>query len=251
MPHLALTATATPKDIQQLCSILEFDKPAVVIQNTDRTNIFYEIRERLPNIKKYEKYNEILQDICEEFESLKLKFPVTIVYCDNLEAIRYSYMYCQHILGEQAYYPEGENIPENRIFGQYHKDYSEEMKLHIVAELSLKNPKLRLVFASVALGMGLNSPSVSRIIHMRPPTSIEKYVQEVGRAGRSGQKAKAILYYNKNDIASNRKGLESTISQFVKLHTCLRSFILNYFGFDGQHQVAAEMCCSNCKARAE
>ena len=116
MPHLALTATATSQDIKSLGSILEFDKPAVRIQNIDRPNIFYEVRKRLPNIKKYEQYDEILLEICYELKELSINFPVTIVYCDNFEAIGYSYVYFEHELGDKAYHPHNAAIPENRIF---------------------------------------------------------------------------------------------------------------------------------------
>lgn len=82
---------------------------------------------------------------------------------------------------------------KKRIFGQYHKDYPDEMKLHIVSELSKPQPKLQLVFASVALGMGLNAPFISKVIHFRPPTTLEQYFQEEGRARCSGQSAKAVI----------------------------------------------------------
>ena len=43
--------------------------------------------------------------------------------------------------------------------------------------------------ATVALGMDLNAPYIQRIIHCRPPTTMEKYMQEIGRAGRNGLEA--------------------------------------------------------------
>lgn len=57
-----------------------------------------------------------------------------------------------------------------------------KMKNHIISELRKGSPKVRLVLATVALGMGLDSPSIERVIHSRPPTTLEKYVQEIGRA---------------------------------------------------------------------
>ncbi|XP_060552906.1 uncharacterized protein LOC132714144, partial [Ruditapes philippinarum] len=63
---------------------------------------------------------------------------------------------------------------------------------------SLQKPSqdcsIRLIFASVALGMGADLKNVKRVIH-------GAYVQEIGWAGRVGSHAKAILYYNNNDIA--------------------------------------------------
>jgi superfamily II DNA helicase RecQ len=68
----------------------------------------------------------------------------------------------------------GEPIPQNRIFAQYHKDYPNTMKQLIVSELVKESSNLRLVLATVALGMDLNAPYIQRIIHCRPPTTMEK-----------------------------------------------------------------------------
>lgn len=249
IPHLALTATATPTAIKSLSSILQLRDVIQIISNPDRPNIFLEVRHRLPNIKKYEKYNEILKPLCVELKEKLMDFPVTIVYCDSLESVGYSYQYIDHELGAMQYLPMENKIPENRLFGQYHKDYTEKMKNLIICELQKENPKLRLIFATVALGMGLNAPSIKRIIHFRPPTTLEKYLQEIGRAGRSGQEAEAIMYFNNSDIATNRKGLHPEVIKYSKNDvTCLRLHLMNYFGF---HKIlfcgTPEKCCSNCR----
>jgi superfamily II DNA helicase RecQ len=54
----------------------------------------------------------------------------------------------------------------------------------IVSDFVKERSNLRLVLAAVALGMGLNAPCIQRIIHCKPPTTMEKYMQEIGRAGR-------------------------------------------------------------------
>ena len=46
-----------------------------------------------------------------------------------------------------------------------------------------------MVFATVALGMGINLRDVDTIIHYGGPQSIDDYFQESGRGGRSGQSA--------------------------------------------------------------
>lgn len=57
---------------------------------------------------------------------------------------------------------------------------------------------------------------ISRIIHCRPPTTIEKYLQEIGRASRIGAKCTALIYFNNNDIVKNRKGLRKEVIQCCK-----------------------------------
>lgn len=248
IPHLALTATATSSDLKLLSNLLEFQNTHFIVANPDRPNIYLEIRRRLPNIKKYEKYDEILKEIGSEILVKLAAYPVTLVYCDNLESVGYSYMYIYQLLGLNAYCGK-EAIPENRIVAQYHKDYATRMKNFIVHEITKPNPTIRLIFATVALGMGLNAPSVTRVIHFRPPTTLEKYLQEIGRAGRTGLPSQAIMYYNNNDIAQNRKGLDSTVRNFVlNKNECLRLHLLKYFGFEKCiYNGLKEFCCSNCK----
>ena len=55
--------------------------------------------------------------------------------------------------------------------------------------LSKPDGVVRVVFATVALGMGVNMRDVNTIIHYGAPQSIEDYYQESGRGGRSGQQA--------------------------------------------------------------
>jgi ATP-dependent DNA helicase RecQ len=243
-----VTATATPAAIIELTKVLDYENPSVIKSNPDRPNIYIDVRKRLPNNKKFDKFNDMIEPIVTQLKSKLLDFPVTVVYAESLEAVGYFYQYTSGKLGNLQY--AGTECPENRIFAQYHTDYSANMKTHILKELRELNPKIRLVFATVALGMGVNAPSITQIIHCRPPTTLEKYMQEIGRAGRLGQKATAILYYNESDIAKNRKGLSSAVTKFCKNNgTCFRLELLNYFGFDRcQFEGPKEECCSNCKS---
>ena len=215
--------------------------------NPDRPNIYLEVRTRLPNLRKYEKLDAMIKPLAVKLEQELLDFPVTVVYMESLEAVGYAYQLLAQILRKKQYHPTTEVIPENRIFGMFHTDYTPEMKSHIVSELRKTSPKLRLVFATVALGMGLNAPSISQVIHCRPPTTLEKYLQEIGRAGRVGQKATAILYYNNSDIASNRKGLSPAVAEYCKTKACLRSALVKHFGFQSVTFAGSPVdCCSNC-----
>ena len=121
------------------------------------------------------------------------------------------------------------------------------MKQHIIFEIKREVPKIRLISATVALGMGLDALRITRIIHCRPPTTLEKYFQEIGRAGRKGQQATDVLFYNNNDIAKDRKSLSDAMIQFGRnTESCLRLHIMKYFGFhETQFNGPVNECCSN------
>lgn len=50
------------------------------------------------------------------------------------------------------------------------------MKHHILMELRKPCPKIRVILATLALGMRLDAPSIPRVIHCRPPTTLENYL---------------------------------------------------------------------------
>ncbi|XP_060084050.1 bifunctional 3'-5' exonuclease/ATP-dependent helicase WRN-like [Ylistrum balloti] len=244
--HLAVTATSSPSSILDLSKTLQYKNHVIVTVNPDRPNIYIDKKPRLPNSNKTDKYDELIDPLAQELKIKLRDFPVTVLYVESLDALGYYYQYLNYTLKELQYHPTSDKTPEARIFAQYHTDYTQNMKKHILQELRKDNPHVRLVLATVALGMGLNAPGITRIIHARPPTTLEKYLQEIGRAGRTGQKSTAILHYNKSDIAKNRKGLSPEMAKFCNVNDgCLRLELVKYFGFqttvfDGP----LEECCS-------
>ena len=46
--------------------------------------------------------------------------------------------------------------------------------------------KVRVIFATVAMGMGVDIPSIQHVIHVGPPRTIREYFQETGQAGQNG-----------------------------------------------------------------
>ena len=70
-------------------------------------------------------------------------------------------------------------------------------------QLCSRMSTVRVVFATVAMGMGVDIPNIHQVIHIGPPCNVKAYFQKTGRAGRDGKPARAILYYNNRDIAKS------------------------------------------------
>ena len=70
------------------------------------------------------------------------------------------------------------------------------MKDEILKQLtdSSKESPIRVVFATVAIGIGVNIPEVRHVIHLEVPRTLESYYQELGRAGRDGKHVLRVHY---------------------------------------------------------
>lgn len=68
----------------------------------------------------------------------------------------------------------------------------------------------------MALGMGVNIPSVREVIHISLPRSVREYFQEAVCAGRDNKQSNAILYYNNHDIAANKPGMTEHMRLYCK-----------------------------------
>ena len=112
----------------------------------------------------------------------------------------------------------------------------EHNKEIVMKSLSIPDGVVRIVFATVALGMGVNMRDVNTIIHYDGPQSIEDYYQECGRGGRSGESAKSIVYWRPSDcplyknLLSTREHEVVAVRQFLENTIyCCRKWLLEYF----------------------
>ena len=88
------------------------------------------------------------------------------------------------------------------------------------------------------------APHVTHVIHIGPPSNLECYFQELGRAGRCGQPATATLYFNNSDVASNKTTIDDLMKVYCQSNdVCLRKILLEYCGFSNVKQ---KRCCCVC-----
>ena len=67
-----------------------------------------------------------------------------------------------------------------------------------------------VMVATIAFGMGIDRPDVRFVVHLDMPDSPESYYQQIGRAGRDGERADTLLLYGGEDIVRARHWLDQS-----------------------------------------
>ena len=224
---MALTGTATRATKSGIIESLGLSHPVIIESNPDRPNIYYASHIR-PD-RGDEKLKSILHPIVSELQALKIQMPLTLIY-GNLETISECFLYFSENMGKDQYYPaNAEPLAKNRLFSQYHAQYPEHERARIIEELVKGTSTHRVLFVTIAFGLGIDCNDIRRIIHIGVPYTMEDYYQEVGRAGRDGLPARADIYYNAYDISKSRKDMTDIMRNFVQSKECKRKVILRYF----------------------
>ena len=245
VPVVAITATASKDDRESVKKSLGLKTCAEVVGNPDRTNIMYTKHFRgEPDV---ESIVRILSPIAQDLLKEQANYPLTIIYIP-LKWCGFAYKIFESVLGSSQYFPAGSMpAPENRLFAQFHSPQTQEMKDEILKQLCSSKSTIRVVFATVALGMGVDIKGIRSVVHITPPYTIQAYFQETGRAGRDGQPATAVLHYNNRDIAKNKMGMQEAVRTFCRSQfECLRSILLTSLDTDQKHIKVANpkhLCC--------
>ena len=173
---LALTATATPQTAAEIQEAL--GRPLEVVRSSViRTNLFYRV-ERLRD--EEEKVRHLLTWVQGE-RGAGIVYARARVRCERLASVLAR-------AGVQA-------VP-------YHAGLGPEERNRVQEDFLAG--RARVVVATTAFGMGVDKPDVRWIVLYNYPTSLEEYVQQVGRAGRDGQASTCTLLVTPRDAQNLR-----------------------------------------------
>ncbi|MFC2086762.1 ATP-dependent DNA helicase RecQ [Bacteroidota bacterium] len=207
IPILALTATATPKVVDDIQDKLNFKEKNVFKKSFERKNLVYLVRET--------------ED--------KLKHVIKIV--TNLKGSGIIYVRNRKKTKEIASY-----LLKNKITADYYhaglNNESRENKQNL-----WKKGINKIMVSTNAFGMGIDKPDVRFVIHYDLPDSPEAYYQEAGRAGRDEQQAFAILLYHKSDKINADKRIKANfpdIKEIKKIYHALGNYYQLPIGY-GKH----------------
>lgn len=247
---LAATATATKEVRCDTIAKLNMEGCEYVFVSPDRANIYYEVR----------RCTTLEDDLASLLESVRVdrnKAERVIVYCCSLNMCADLYAHFHAELGVDSYYPPGApHISDNRLFGMFHANTPEHNKAVILRSLQQKDGVVRVVFATVALGMGVNFSSLNTTIHYGAPRCIDDFFQESGRAGRSGEPSKSIVYWKpseaplRRDLNDPKNAEVAAVRKYLENCTvCRRYQLLCYFDKDLANSLPDRekfLCCDVC-----
>ena len=177
VPILALTATATPRVIDDIQEQLQFQQKNVFKMSFERKNLAYIVRH---TSDKQAQLLHILNAVPGS----------AIVYVRSRRRSKEIADY----LNSQLYDPSAKQKPAT----YYHAGLDHSVRDD--RQTDWQQDKVRVMVATNAFGMGIDKPDVRLVIHMDCPSSIEAYFQEAGRAGRDGKKAYAVMLYRPDGL---------------------------------------------------
>ena len=254
---LAMTATATQTVRNDIKRSLKLGAKTFgfgfneFVSTFNRPNIFLEVKSKTGQVqnaaallKKHTKFklsraDELLLEFLNEHKNES-----GIIYCFSRKQVDELTEFLQEQDYKALAYHAGLSDTER----------TENQRLFVQDEVPI-------IVATLAFGMGINKPNVRFVVHYDMPKSLEQYYQEIGRAGRDGENAYALLLYSYGDtnkirffmqdktgteLAAAEKQLEA-MTAFAQSRTCRRSLLLAHFG-EPPAESNPDFCCDICSS---
>ena len=250
LPHIPwafFSATPEAQPMAQLQSDLGIREPVVIRGLFTRPNIFLDVQ-----FFKSDDINTVTAPLLDALRRDEERSGKMLIYADKTFASEVA-VRMGHALGQYNGKTGGHKRVDFFIAGS-----SNERKGDLRRDFMLANSKARCLFATNALGMGLNILALYSVMDLDFVRLLADWCQEFGRAGRDGLPAIATLFI------SSMRGKAKCLRQFVnaaKQGRCLRLVIARHFdpaclaadirnaqpGNDDAEK--AHSCCCVCRKR--
>ncbi|WP_064090992.1 RecQ family ATP-dependent DNA helicase [Rossellomorea aquimaris] len=172
---LALTATATQEVREDIKRVLKIEDAYEKVYSVDRGNISLFVAQE----KNHQGKLETLLKFAKEWQG------AGIIYFTS-----------KRMAEEVSYW-----LGNNGVSGVAHYHGGMEQEDRILIQQQFLSGKLRVICATSAFGMGVNKENVRFVIHFHFPSSIEAFLQEMGRGGRDGEKSISLVLYTEQDFS--------------------------------------------------
>jgi ATP-dependent DNA helicase RecQ len=235
IPIIALTATATSQVKKDILTSLNIPTAKTYQASFDRPNLKLQVLDKSDPAIQIKNYLDLNPN------------QSGIIYCSTREKV--------NSLTQRL-------IMQNITALPYHAGLTDQERRE--AQEKFINEDIQIIVATLAFGMGIDKSNVRYVIHHDLPSNLERYYQEIGRAGRDGLPADCILLYSPSDIFTithlidqktdpkDKRIAQNLLNQvinFAKSSSCRRVALLNYF--DEKYQSDNCGSCDNCLSPRE